>query len=99
MLDLNPRNQINFFSLALLTSVKHLIVSPEDNYVPEIKACGSNWACLCMILHSTYSNDKSSVKIENILTPAFRCRIGLKRGCMLLQPFLVFISVTFQRET
>ena len=31
MLNLNPRNQITFYSPALLTSVKHLIVSPEGN--------------------------------------------------------------------
>ena len=35
------------------------------------------------ILHSMYSNDKSSVKIENMLTPAFRCHTGVKQGCML----------------
>ena len=34
-------------------------------------------------LHSMYSDDKSSVKIENMLTPAFRCHTGVKQGCML----------------
>ena len=34
------------------------------------------------ILHSMYSNDKS-VKMENMLTPAFRCHTGVKQGCML----------------
>ena len=35
------------------------------------------------ILHSMYSNDKSSVEMENMLTPAFRCYTGVKQGCML----------------
>ena len=30
-----------------------------------------------------YSNDKSSVKIENMLTLTFRCHTGVKQGCML----------------
>ncbi|XP_073251799.1 uncharacterized protein [Porites lutea] len=39
--------------------------------------------CFLEILHSMYSNDKSSVKIENMVTPAFRCHTGVKQGCML----------------
>ena len=44
------------------------------------------------ILHSMYSKDKSSVKMENMLIPAFRCHTGVKQGCML-SPTLFVSSV------
>ena len=82
MLNLNPRNQITFYSPALLTLVKHSIVSSEENCFKKLKLVGVTGHFL-EIVHSMYSNDKSSVKIENMLTPAFRCHTGVKQGCML----------------
>ena len=84
MLKLNPRNQITFYSPALLSLVKHSIVSPEGNCFKKLKLAGVTGHFL-EILHSMYSNDKSSVKIENMLTAAFRCHTGVKQGCMLSQ--------------
>ena len=35
------------------------------------------------VLISMYSNDKSAVKIDNKLTEAFTCFVGVKQGCMM----------------
>ena len=55
---------------------------PRGKLFQKLKLAGVTGRFL-EILHSMYSNDKSSVKIENMLTPAFRCHTGVKQGCML----------------
>ena len=44
-----------------------------------------------------YSNDKSSVKMENMLTSAFRCHTGVKQGCMF-SPTLFNLYLSYLSE-
>ena len=82
MLNLNPRNQINFYSPALLTLVKHSIVSSEENCFKKLKLVGVTGRFL-EILHLMYSNDKSSVKIEKYGNTCLSMQYRCKQGCML----------------
>ena len=77
-----PKKSNNLLFTCFVDFSKAFDSIPRGKLFQKLKLAGVTGRFL-EILHSMYSNDKSSVKIENMLTPAFRCHTGVKQGCML----------------
>ena len=91
-----PKKSNNLLFTCFVDFSKAFDSIPRGKLFQKLRLAGVTGRFL-EILHSMYSNDKSTVKMENMLTPAFRCHTGVKQGCML-SPTLFNLYLSYLSE-
>ena len=87
-----PKKSNNLLFTCLIDFSKAFDRFPRGKLFEKLRLAGVTGRFL-EILHSMYSNDKSSAKMKNMLTPAFQCHTGVTQGCMLSpNPFKLYLS-------